>query len=953
MGKYKYFDQIIKQDDYLSVVGLFTRELDLLCSDIIKSLVRSVNDWEKEYIFKKDFEEYAKKYAIPKNSKKAADEIYVPNMLKQYSDYKTIYNGFDSIVKNVPPINPSRTTDFANDLINAVNVGGYKANFDLESVDFAGKINLIRVRLFGDDKNIVKTKDSRSVTNQIFDSFLNSLSSLRKEIDGHASVLDRETVSSRDVKDKLYEIYNLLPAVIDDLDNVFIKSAEIKKVLKDFKDYKLDCFIKEYELAYFPELTSISKTAPIDVEEIFSYNIFIEYSAMMSPYNQVLTQKLFEKIKSGNKKIYYDKKSIERLKETVYSKNGILSERARNFQHELNAIKHNVEWLEIDEQVSGSYPTDYIIAMLPRIKGYWCFITADRHFASEIWGIGNDKLIALVPNDDRRSLIVLDKETVLENKNIEYVLNLKDIDNDVVNERNNAEEDKDRYAKVTGSMTDDKNKDQNPKAEETKKEEKKSEAEAEAIVVQEPIYNEEISVKNEAKPLIPVTGGSVLISNEISVPLVREIGRGGEGCIYDIGYGNRLVKIYKEDAWSGNKMKKISEMVSDKVLFADSPHICWPIDIAFNNSGQPIGFMMSKIGADMVDRESCSLENLLTDIRANEKKDWKRSHITDICRQIATGFKKLHSHSIYMGDVNPTNIFINYSKDLLDIRAYFIDVDSYQYKEYTCPVGLKEFTSPRILREHGNESYSSIKRTREDESFAVAVLYYYILFLSEYPFRIDYDTDVRCSIIEHHFMYASKAVSEKKEDSSNIWNNISEKLKALFTDVFCEEKYIDDEEWIEAFEELLSQITDEKKSDIIFPEDFLKDEEDCFLWKTCTCCGKKYQTSQSAVNAEESYICSDCRKMKLRYMRKIYRMECPLCGKAWTANEWDLLENLKDDVKIDDIARIDFNTKIQCPDCDKNFKISGIYSKREESKSDRLRKIFEAAMNNYANRREV
>lgn len=915
MGKYKYFDRIIECKDHFSVISILNEENVTLCSKMIEALVKGMNGWQTDYIFRPDFEEYAK--AVNANHK----TTNVSNMIKQLNDYNLIIYkgcGFDKMISSFDTTIPK---DFAANVMEALISGGYKADFDLKdlkSIDLSGKFKILIHRLCTDDK-IVTNKNGND-----FIYFLKYLRELRNKYKGHDTEEAKEKTKKEEIYGVLIEIYNKLTVAINNSENDIKKPENIKKVLISYRDNVLDPLTEEYRLVNFPEYVKLSKTEPVDVEKIYSYNIFIEYSAMMSKYNQVLTQELFGKIKAGNKKIYYDKRSIDRLIETKNSHDRFLSERASHFQHDLEAVGKYAGWLETSGRTEGAYPTDYIVNMLGRLDDHWCFITADRHFASDVWAEGKDNLIALAPNDDRKTFIALDNDTVLENPNIEYNVVADDADRDVVS--------RDKKSSTSLIHT----------------------GKKENVV----IHDVQMPDATETKPFIPVQGGKVVITDQGPTILDRETGSGGEGCIYDIGYGNKLVKIYNEESWSKEKIKKINEMVNDKGLFEDSPQICWPMDCVCNTSGRPVGFLMPKAGNDSDDRKSISLDDLLTEIRAGENSDWRRCHLTELCREVAKGFKKLHSQDIFMGDVNPSNIFINYSKDLLDIKVYFIDVDSYQYKEYNCPVGLIEYTSPRILKMHGGEEYAFIRRTKEDESFAEAVLYYYIMFLSEYPFVIDYETDIKASIQRHLFLYISDEEEKCNNYSRNIWNNLSDRLKEMFSAVFTQEKYIDDSTWIEAFTEMLARITDKKSSDMIFPENYLKDENDRFIVKRCVICNKLYETAASLQTKdhddieEKDNICGECRMVPLIHMRRVYRMECPVCGKPWTANEWDLLNNyLNDTDNSINPEAIDFEKNIACPDCDISFTISdndgtdGEMSPVERKKS--LQKKYKAAMNNF------
>ncbi|MBO5389682.1 MAG: hypothetical protein J6A59_16425, partial [Lachnospiraceae bacterium] len=389
---------------------------------------------------------------------------------------------------------------------------------------------------------------------------------------------------------------------------------------------------------------------------------------------------------------------------------------------------------------------------------------------------------------------------------------------------------------------------------------------------------------------------------------------GGEGWIYEYeSNGAEYAKMYKPGQLTQFRVDKIEAMVEYK---DDIPsEVCWPQDILchqrYENDKVIIGYSMPK--AEKEGKKTLgTIRQVLMRIVKGEYQ-WERKDLVQICYNCSILFGKLHKKNILMGDVNPDNILVDEDKGV-----YFIDTDSYQFGQYNCPVGTIEFSSPELLEnmDKNHLGYADISRTKEDEYFAVAVLYFFILFLSEFPYSIDANTSAKDCILRHWFRF-----EKGKEIKRNyIWKNLTTKLQQMFRDTFVDGKRYSDDAWIRAFNNMLQMkdyVSDtyvRELSNEIFPYSAVEKEGEAWQELTCRLCRKSYKVArvpEATLGPEEKY-CPNCKEIKKMAQKRIYKLTCPKCKELWTINEWD-------------IDGRDTST-ICCPDCDDSF----YYSKKAE-----------------------
>lgn len=305
--------------------------------------------------------------------------------------------------------------------------------------------------------------------------------------------------------------------------------------------------------------------------------------------------------------------------------------------------------------------------------------------------------------------------------------------------------------------------------------------------------------------------------------LGRELGRGGEGQVYEVYHNDGVVvKLYNEEPDS-SRAEKLKHMVS---MGNNSIHTyaAWPTDIVTDLKGNTIGFVMRKLV------NSVPLHMLFSPM--DRKKIFPNkgyNFLVHVARNLAAAFYSLHSAGLVIGDVNEGNILIDKNGMLT-----FIDCDSFQVqvkeekKYYFCEVGVPRYTPPELLE---MVSFDEVVRTPNTDVFSMAVLIFQLLFLGRHPFAgrntTEEDIDEETAIRLHYFAYSQNTKQHKllPPGDSFSFTQLSNTLRDLFHQAFEQrsERPITTE-WIKALDQFQRSMTQCKQSKIHF---YPRESETC------------------------------------------------------------------------------------------------------------------------------
>lgn len=281
-------------------------------------------------------------------------------------------------------------------------------------------------------------------------------------------------------------------------------------------------------------------------------------------------------------------------------------------------------------------------------------------------------------------------------------------------------------------------------------------------------------------------------NNEI-YNIAKELGKGGEGQVYELQNNNSLVlKLYNEVP-DVEKVRKLRFMVS--ILTPEvSNFAAWPSDLVMDSENNVVGFVMKKLTGYV------PLHMLFSPMdRKRIFPDKGYNFLIHVARNLATAFYKLNQRGIIVGDVNEGNILVNASGFVA-----FIDCDSFQLndgtKYYFCEVGVPRYTAPELLRAG---SFEKVIRTVNTDSFSMSILIFQLLFLGRHPFAgkniSKDDIDEETAIRNYLFAYSLTNIEKKLKppDDSYEIKNLSQGLIKLFHDSFETNNRPTSNKWIE------------------------------------------------------------------------------------------------------------------------------------------------------------
>lgn len=222
-------------------------------------------------------------------------------------------------------------------------------------------------------------------------------------------------------------------------------------------------------------------------------------------------------------------------------------------------------------------------------------------------------------------------------------------------------------------------------------------------------------------------GPRFVTSAGTSVDLGHELGRGGEGVVFDIpARPDTVAKLYNQrhlpDGPKQSKLRYMAE-TADKALLS---YAAWPQDTLHKSrEGPVIGFLMPKI------MERFPIHMLYSPAyRRQNYADRGWDFLLWVARNTAAAFAAIHNHGHVLGDVNQGNVLFG-----IDSKVVLIDTDSFQInangKIHLCKVGVAHFTPPELQKAL---SFDHAPRSCNHDSFGLAVLIFHLLFGGRHPY---------------------------------------------------------------------------------------------------------------------------------------------------------------------------------------------------------------------------
>ncbi len=180
----------------------------------------------------------------------------------------------------------------------------------------------------------------------------------------------------------------------------------------------------------------------------------------------------------------------------------------------------------------------------------------------------------------------------------------------------------------------------------------------------------------------------IIINNQtIKLKPSQLIQSGGEGMVFDLG--QTAVKLYHHP--TDQQRIKLHQLLAQAKGWPPSlvGNIFAPCAVVKNSKRQTIGFQMNKLP-----QQSHPLKKLSSTLF------WRKNNVSftavlKLLQKIHATMIQLHQNQIIIGDLNDGNIF--FAPTLAnEFRDAWIDVDSYQFGSFPCPVALESFLDPQL-----------------------------------------------------------------------------------------------------------------------------------------------------------------------------------------------------------------------------------------------------------------
>jgi len=208
------------------------------------------------------------------------------------------------------------------------------------------------------------------------------------------------------------------------------------------------------------------------------------------------------------------------------------------------------------------------------------------------------------------------------------------------------------------------------------------------------------------------------------VVLGPEVGRGGEGAVYEVaGSPDLVAKIYT-DGRADDRREKIEAMVAAG-LHRRAAHISFPVDVLLDDKRRFVGFTMRRIkGARPIHQLWGSRD------RQEKFPDASVTFMVRVAGNAARAVGELHQAGCVIGDINESGFLVTDQATVV-----LIDSDSIQVtagsRVFPCVVGTPQYLPP----EHQAINQRQLgTRAPNHDNFGLAVMIFRLLMAGTHPF---------------------------------------------------------------------------------------------------------------------------------------------------------------------------------------------------------------------------
>lgn len=286
-----------------------------------------------------------------------------------------------------------------------------------------------------------------------------------------------------------------------------------------------------------------------------------------------------------------------------------------------------------------------------------------------------------------------------------------------------------------------------------------------------------------------------------ALQLTGELGRGGEGAVFEIANHPDLVAKLYHEVPEPNKAAKLIAMANgctDRL----SRIAAWPTDtVRDTNSGAVRGFLMKRVARQ---KDIHILYGPKTRLRDYPEATYR--FLVHVAANLARALAVIHEHGHVVGDVNQGGVCVSAQGTVT-----LVDCDSFQIsaggKTFGCDVGIPIYQPPEF---QNVQNFHGLPREPNHDAFGLAVLIFQTLFLARHPFAGAYqgsdDMPIERAIREFRFAYgrdASRRLMKQPPGSLGLGAaplQVAELFERAFLEVGARGKRPTAAEWIVALD---------------------------------------------------------------------------------------------------------------------------------------------------------